>query len=144
MLHQNTPNPNHNLRVLVVDDDPDARELAAFVLESAGHEVRVAESAERALQVLHDFRPTVLVSDIGMPEVDGCELLRRVRSLPNPQLRTLPAIALTAFAARSDRVKALEAGFNLYLTKPVEPTHLVAAVRELATPTPSEPRPPTT
>jgi signal transduction histidine kinase/CheY-like chemotaxis protein len=120
------------VRVLVVDDEPDARELITFVLENAGAAVRVAESARDALQAVSTFAPQVIVSDIGMPLEDGYSLVRSIRTLPAEELRNVPAIALTAFARNEDRTRALTAGFNLHMTKPVEPSALVSAVAELA------------
>ncbi len=116
------------LRVLVVDDQPDARELAARVLAECGAEVVTAASASEALPLVERMRPAVLVSDIGMPDVDGYELLRRVRALGPARGGAVPAIALTAFARDEDRAHALRAGFVLHLGKPVEPAELVAAV----------------
>ncbi len=117
--------------MLVVDDQPDARELAARVLAECGAEVATAASASDALPLVERVRPAVLVSDIGMPDVDGYELLRRVRALGPARGGTVPAIALTAFARDEDRVHALRAGFVLHLGKPVEPAELVAAVASI-------------
>ncbi len=119
------------LSVLVVDDDRDARELLSRVLEHFGAEVQLAASAAEGLQVLRSARPDVLVSDIGMPDVDGYELIRRVRDLEDGVART-PAIALTAFARAEDRERALEAGYQVHVAKPVDPGRLVAAVASLA------------
>jgi signal transduction histidine kinase/ActR/RegA family two-component response regulator len=119
------------LRVLVVDDDPDARELVATVLETGGVEVATAGSAAEALAALETFMPQVVVSDIGMPGEDGYSLIRSIRSLPS-KLNSLPAIALTAFARNEDRTRALLAGFNVHMAKPVEPSALVRAVAILA------------
>ena len=122
----------HGVRVLVVDDEPDARELIERVLRKCGAEVSLAGSAGAAADAMPLVRPDVLVSDIGMPEEDGYSLVRRVRALP-PQLGgDTPAIALTAFARNEERLRALEAGFQLHVTKPVEPAALAAAVAELA------------
>ncbi|MBS2020700.1 MAG: PAS domain S-box protein [Deltaproteobacteria bacterium] len=116
------------LRVLVVDDEHDACALVAGVLGDCGAEVITATSALRALTIIESECPHVLVSDIGMPEVDGFELLRRVRSLGDPRGRTVPAIALTAFARPEDRTKVLRAGFVMHLSKPVDPTELAISV----------------
>jgi PAS domain S-box-containing protein len=120
------------VRLLVVDDEPDARALVERVLADCGGEVAVAASAEEALEALAAFRPQVLLCDIGMPGTDGYELLRRVRGQPDAQLARIPAIALTAFARSEDRTRALRAGFQVHLSKPVEPAELVATVASVA------------
>ncbi len=120
------------LRVLVVDDEPDAAELVAYVLETCGMEVRSAGSAAEALEALDVFTPHVIVSDIGMPVEDGYAFIRAVRTLADGALKATPAIALTAFARNEDRTRALVDGFNAHLAKPVEPAALVKAVAELA------------
>jgi CheY-like chemotaxis protein len=112
------------LCVLVVDDEPDARDLLLYVLADNGAEVVVAHDAQAALDSLAQRMPDVLVSDIGMPGVDGYELLRRVRS----QGITVPAIALTAFARAEDRIRALRAGYRAHVAKPVEPAEIVATI----------------
>jgi CheY-like chemotaxis protein len=123
------------LRVLVVDDEPDARELLRQVLADCGAEVLTAGGAAEALALLRE-RPQLLVSDIGMPDADGYELLKQVRALGE----RLPAIALTAFARSEDRTRALRAGFLVHVSKPVEPAELVATVAAVAgrTEAPSE------
>ena len=108
------------LRVLLVEDDADGSEAIATVLGVAGAEVRRAGSTAAALEVLATWRPDVLVSDIGLPGEDGYALLRRVRTLEDGGPR-LPAIALTAYAQAEDRIRALTAGFQAHVTKPVEP-----------------------
>jgi signal transduction histidine kinase/CheY-like chemotaxis protein len=120
------------LKILVVDDDADGRELARRVLSECAAEVLVAGSAAEALALVQAHQPDVLVSDIGMPEVDGFELLRRVRALGAERGGRLPAIALTAFARSQDRTQALRAGFIAHLTKPVEPPELLATVASVA------------
>ncbi len=119
-------------RVLVVDDEPDARELVAYVFEEAGMDVRTAGSAAEALAALETFTPHVIVSDVGMPVDDGYSLIRSIRTLPGDEKKSIPAIALTAFASNEDRTRALVEGFNLHMAKPVEPTALVRAVVDLA------------
>lgn len=116
------------LSVLVVDDEPDARELTRRVLIECQADVIVAKNGREALHMLLISPPEILVSDIGMPEIDGYELLRRARA----RGFTAPAIALTAFARSEDRAQALAAGFQQHLTKPLEPRELVAAVARLA------------
>jgi signal transduction histidine kinase/ActR/RegA family two-component response regulator len=116
------------IRVLVVDDQADARELIKRVLEECHAEVLTAGAADEALRAVERDRPDVLVSDIGMPDVDGYELLRRVRGLGHTRGGGIPAIALTAFARSEDRTSALRAGFLVHVSKPVEPSELVATV----------------
>jgi signal transduction histidine kinase len=128
------PSGLQGIRVLAVDDEPDARELLAYVLESCGMEVRVADSVAEALRALETFTPHVIVSDIGMREEDGYLLIRTIRTLPSEEKKNIPAIALTAFARNDDRTRALVQGFNLHMAKPVEPSALVKAVVELAGP----------
>jgi PAS domain S-box-containing protein len=125
------------LKVLVVDDEPDARAVLARQLEDCAATVITAASAEQALEVLRvavlrGERLDVLVSDIGMPEVDGYEFLRRVRALPPEHGGRIPAIALTAFARSQDRTRALRAGYLAHVAKPVEPSELVATVASVA------------
>lgn len=119
------------LRVLVVDDEADAREWIGRVLADAGADVRTAASAAEALRCLRAFRPQVLLSDIGMPGRDGYAFLADVRALPDPEVAGVPSIALTAFARAEDRGRALEAGYQLHLGKPVDEARLVAAVASL-------------
>jgi CheY-like chemotaxis protein len=120
------------VRVLIVDDEPDARELFESILCGAGAEVDVAESAAAALETVAARPPRVLVTDIEMPGRDGYELLEAARRA----LAGYPfaAIALTAYAREADRRRSLAAGFDLHLAKPVEPADLVAAVASLAMP----------
>ncbi len=120
------------LLVLVVDDEPDAREPLRRVLEDAGAETVVVASADEALDALRQRQPDVIVSDIGMPGGDGYALLRTIRALPPKRGGRVPAIALTAYVASEDRDRALKAGFQAHLTKPVEPVKLIAAVAALA------------
>jgi CheY-like chemotaxis protein len=120
------------LKVLVVDDEADARELVKHVLAECAAEVFTASMAEEALALIERERPHVLVSDIGMPNVDGYELLKRVRTLGAQKGGTLPAIARTAFARSEDRTRALRAGFLVHVSKPVEPSELVATVASVA------------
>jgi PAS domain S-box-containing protein len=122
----------NDLHVLVVDDDPATLELAERILAAAGAQVTVASSAAAGLAALRERRPHVLVADIGMPETDGYELIRRVRALPAAEGGATPAAALTAFARSHDRWRTLAAGFQLHLAKPVEPLGLATAVANLA------------
>jgi PAS domain S-box-containing protein len=116
--------------VLVVDDEPDARALVKRILEECGAAVQTAGSAAEALEMLSDLRPDLVISDIGMPELDGYEFIRRVRALATGA--RMPAIALTAFARSEDRTRALRAGFVAHVAKPVEPAELVAAVASIS------------
>jgi CheY-like chemotaxis protein len=119
------------VHVLAVDDEEDSLSLLRVVLESAGARVSIAPSAAVALEVLQSGQIDVLVADIGMPEMDGFELIKRVRALPQPAARDIPAAALTAFARSEDRTKALQHGFEMHLAKPVDPGELVASVATL-------------
>jgi signal transduction histidine kinase/CheY-like chemotaxis protein len=119
------------LRILVVDDEPDARELLRELLERCGSEVTTAESASAALQAIGRSRPDVLISDIGMPEEDGYALIQKVRAAEASPGERIPAIALTAYARAQDRVRALSAGFNVHVPKPIEPVELIVVVASL-------------
>jgi PAS domain S-box-containing protein len=120
------------LTVLVVDDQSDARDLIKRVLEDCGAAVLTAGSVADALVLVEAQRPDVLVTDIGMPDADGFELLRRVRALGPDRGGKVPAIALTAFARSEDRTRALRAGFLVHVSKPVDPSELVATVASVA------------
>jgi PAS domain S-box-containing protein len=120
------------LRVLVVDDEQDAREYVKRLLEGCGAEVVIAGSAPEALRVLARERPAVMVCDIGMPNEDGYELIRKVRLLATDQGGLTPAAAVTAYSREEDQRKSLELGFQFHLSKPVEPAHLIGVVAELA------------
>jgi PAS domain S-box-containing protein len=120
------------LHVLVVDDQPDARDLIGRVLEACEARVTTAADAEEGLRLAESARPDVLISDIGMPGTDGFELVRRVRALGADQGGRVPAIALTAFARSEDRTRALRAGFQVHLAKPVDPSELVVTVASVA------------
>jgi CheY-like chemotaxis protein len=112
--------------IVVVDDDKDARDLISTTLAHAGANVFAAGSMIEALKVLQEAAPQALVSDIAMPNGTGYELIREIRLVP--RLAKMPAIALTAFGRVEDRERALTAGFNYHITKPVDPHHLVRAV----------------
>jgi CheY-like chemotaxis protein/nitrogen-specific signal transduction histidine kinase len=120
-----------DIRVLIIDDEPDSRELLAVILAQARAEVMSVASAAEFLKALESFQPDVVVSDIGMPEVDGYTLLRQVRSLSPKQGGQIPAIALTAYAGEIDRQQAIAAGFQRHITKPIEPDQLVVAIVSL-------------
>jgi PAS domain S-box-containing protein len=120
------------LKVLVVDDEADARNLVRRLLEDRKASVTTAASAKEALEILKTSRPDVLVSDIGMPNEDGYSLIRKVRNLPVSEGGNTPAIALTAYARAEDRMKAILAGFEMHIVKPVESAELIAMVASLA------------
>lgn len=120
------------VRVVAVDDEEDSRLLLQELLEQSGAEVTVCASASEALETMQTLRPHVLISDLGMPGEDGYSLIRWVRILRDEQGGQIPAIALTAYARVEDRVKALASGFQVFITKPIEPAELVAAVGSLA------------
>lgn len=122
------------IRVLLVDDEADSREIVGALLRHAGAEVAEADSTRNALTMLPLLLPDIVVSDIGMPEQDGLELMRLVRSLPQEAGGTVPAIALTAYGRREDRDKALEAGYQLHVAKPVLPDELTQHVLSLTAP----------
>jgi PAS domain S-box-containing protein len=119
------------ISVLAVDDEEDALGLLRVVLETAGAKVTTASSALAALKLIESVSPDVVVADIGMPEIDGFELIKRIRALPNSEVSNVPAAALTAFARSEERTKALQSGFEMHLAKPVDPGELVASVATL-------------
>ncbi|MBD1845887.1 response regulator [Cyanobacteria bacterium FACHB-63] len=116
------------INIFVVDDDPDTRDLLRFMLEDEGANVTVATNAKEALSLLEKELPTILVSDVAMPEMDGFQLIGLVRELPRGA--ELPAIALTAYAREEDRLQAINAGFNDYLTKPIDPIELMRVIQQ--------------
>jgi CheY-like chemotaxis protein/anti-sigma regulatory factor (Ser/Thr protein kinase) len=118
--------------VMVVDDEADARDLVQRLLEDAGARVSACDTAQAALQTIEDgLVPDVIVSDVAMPEQDGYDFMKRVRQMQAP-MSSVPAAALTALARVADRRRALLAGYQTHLTKPVDPTELVATVANLA------------
>jgi CheY-like chemotaxis protein len=121
------------VRVLVVDDEPDARDLLTIALTHSSADVRAASTVPEALATLDQWKPNVLVSDIGMAGEDGYDLIRRLRALAPEQGGKIPPIALTGYASENDGVRARNAGFDLHIPKPVSPTELVAIVAQLAT-----------
>jgi CheY-like chemotaxis protein len=124
--------PNlEGVKILVVDDDADARDFLSFLLEEYGAIATVASSAAEALTLLPQSQPDLLVSDLGMPEMDGYSLIRQIRTMSSEQGGKIPAIALTAYAGDSDREKVLAAGFQKHLPKPVEPDELIQAITDL-------------
>lgn len=116
-------------RILVVDDEPDSRDFVAFVLEQAGAIVTSVASGIEVLQVIEQSMSDLIVSDIGMPEMDGYMLMQQVRTLE--RVKHVPAIALTAYAGEVDYQQAMAAGFQMHVSKPVEPEELVRAIASL-------------
>ncbi|MFQ4145422.1 PAS domain S-box protein [Chlorogloeopsis sp. ULAP02] len=120
-----------NLQILVIDDEADMRELLVMILELYGAKVTVAASAAQALSTLEQYQPDVLISDIGMPDMDGYTLMRQIKHRSTEQGRQIPAIALTAYAGEYNRRQALAVGFDLHISKPVEPQKLVSAIAQV-------------
>jgi CheY-like chemotaxis protein len=120
------------LRVLIIDDDQDTRDLIETILSSAGAEVACAESVRQGFELLEKARPQVIISDIEMPEENGYSFLRNLRSVLDEDGGLTPAIALTGCARPEDRERALASGFNLHMTKPTTPEALVSALSTLA------------
>jgi CheY-like chemotaxis protein len=119
------------VRVLVVDDEQDVRDVLRLVLEQRKAVAHCVDSAQEAMAALASFRPDVLVSDIGMPRTNGYEMMRAIRALPAARGGRVPAVALTAYARDEDRREALAAGFQRHLAKPVQPDTLAAVVAAL-------------
>lgn len=124
------PKPLLGVRVLLVDDDASARELIGLMLEGAGAEVRAASDAKEAVRTILQWVPTIVLSDLAMPTMDGFTLLREVRSID--QLRQIPAIAVTGMSDEKARQTAFAAGFQAHVTKPVDPQKLIAIVAQWA------------
>ncbi|HEY6245694.1 MAG TPA: PAS domain S-box protein [Pyrinomonadaceae bacterium] len=120
------------LRVLIVDDEEDARELVSVMLTKSGAAMKCASSSSEAMEIIESWRPDVLIADIGMPVEDGYGLIKRVRALPRESGGQTPALALTAYARTEDRVRALSAGYQVHLSKPVDRVELAAVVASLA------------
>jgi CheY-like chemotaxis protein len=118
-------------RALVVDDESDARTLICRLIEEQGGQCRVAASAMEAFAIVAEGAINVLISDIGMPDVDGYELIRKIRAMQGSTSRNIPAIALTAYARAEDRQRALLAGYQMHVAKPVEPRELIAGIASL-------------
>jgi CheY-like chemotaxis protein len=133
---QPTPEPTihlKNVRVLVVDDDATSCEIVRRLLVNYEAQVLTANSADEAFPMLGEFDPDVLISDIGMPGKDGITFIRELRRMETElQLPRRPAIALTAFARSEDRIRVLQAGYNMHVAKPIEPRELLAVVGSLA------------
>ncbi len=120
------------LRIVVVDDDPDCLEMLATLLRQQDATVRTSASAAEALALVEEWTPSLLVADIEMPGEDGYSLVRRVRTLPLERGGATPAVAVTAYGRVEDRIRSVAAGFDVHLTKPIEPAELIAVVANLA------------
>jgi CheY-like chemotaxis protein len=122
------------LRILVVDDEPDCATLTGYMLSQWGADVKVAISANEALEVFERYEewpPDILISDIQMPAIDGYGLMRRVRKMDPDRGGNIPAIALTAYSRVEDRIRALVAGFQIHIAKPFEPVELLTVVESI-------------
>jgi two-component system CheB/CheR fusion protein len=129
LQEQSPESGKHQTRVLVVDDAPDVLEMFSMMLHLSGYDVSAAASAAEALEQVRVMQFDVIVSDIGMPEMNGYELARRVRELPG--YTNVPMIAVTGFTMYKDQAQALESGFNAHLSKPVNPTTLLSLIERL-------------
>ena len=118
------------LRILVVDDELDSRELVSAILTRCGSEVRCSESAADAMQTFKEWQPDVVISDIGMPVEDGYSFIKRLRKLRTKRAKQIPVVALTAYVNRQDKARALAAGFQAHIAKPVEPEALVKLIAD--------------
>lgn len=122
--------PSRKLRALVVDDAPDVTEMMAILLQYAGYDVMTVFSAQQALEAVGTERFDVMISDIGMPGMNGYELAEAIRQIPDYQ--ATPMIAVTGFTIYDDRERALRSGFNAFLTKPINPRDLIDLVNSLS------------
>jgi CheY-like chemotaxis protein len=120
----------HGVHVIAVDDDLEMLGLLRAILEGAGAKVTTVATATGALQTINLLRPDVVVADLGMPMMDGISLIHRIRNASDPQVRTIPAVAVTGRVEYEEMVR--ESGFEMYLPKPVDPAELVAAIADLA------------
>jgi CheY-like chemotaxis protein len=120
------------VKVIVVEDEPDTRHMLTVVLEQHGASVISASSAEEALKALSAQKPDILISDLGMPDMDGFDLIRKVRTELTPELRNVPALALSAYATTEDKQKAVQAGYQAHVSKPAALDDLLTAVSNLA------------
>ncbi|MDZ8053616.1 MAG: response regulator [Aulosira sp. ZfuVER01] len=116
------------LRVLLVEDNEDTQLLLTFLLEDSGANVAVTASAYEALAVLEQTQPDILLCDIGLPEIDGYTLIRKIRAMSAQQVKQIPAIAVTAYAQDTSEKEALASGFQAYLVKPIEPIEFINSV----------------
>ena len=126
------PIPLDGIKVVVVEDDPDVAEMVAIVLGRHGAEVVTASSGEGALSLLAEYPPDVLVCDIGLPDIDGYALLQRVCEMERTRgRRAVPSVALTGFASEEERQRAASVGYQIHVSKPVEPDRLVKVIAEV-------------
>jgi CheY-like chemotaxis protein len=116
------------MNILIVDDDADSQELLALILADTGANVTRAASASEALTILGQSQPSLIISDIAMPDTDGYTLIQRIRAMPSKITSQIPAIALTAYDADEDREKALAFGYQEFITKPIDPDKLLNIV----------------
>ncbi|QFS46923.1 ATP-binding protein [Nostoc sphaeroides] len=123
--------PLTGIRLLIVDDDEDIRDFLGFVLEQAGAEVCIVTSAIEALQAIEQSPPDILLSDIGMPEMDGYMLIRQIRAMPPEQGGQILALALSAYAGEVNRKQAQDAGFQQHVAKPIDPDTLIAVILDI-------------
>lgn len=121
----------HGLRLLIVDNDPDSRELLSFALETEGANVIVSTSAQEALEQVAHHPPDALLCEIILPEEDGCSLIDRIRQLEAKHQTKIPAIAVTTQGAIGDQIRVMEAGFQYYLIKPINLDELILTVAHL-------------
>lgn len=124
----------NGLRLLVVDDNRDTRELFTFILENSGAQVLAVASVKHALEAIEQFRPDILISDIQIPDEDGYTLIHEVKNLATSQGGQIPIIAVTGCTQETDGIDVLSAGCQSYLCKPVDPDELIAAIANLAKP----------
>ena len=134
----------NGIQILVVDDDQDSLALSREILETTGATVITADNGRDALEKLHRNRANVLIADLGMPGMDGFAFIAQVRESADNAIREIPAAALTAFARSEDRVRAMDSGFDVHLSKPIDPVELMAIAASLArrkrpSPTPAKP-----
>ena len=126
------PDEIKNLRILLVDDEPDTRTMLEYIFTSCGAQTKSAASTAEALEILETNELDILISDIGMPERDGYELIKKIRELAPEKGGRIPAVALTAYARVQDRLRILSSGFQMHVTKPIEPAELLTVVASLA------------
>ena len=124
--------PLNGISILVVEDDPDTRELLSVLLQTQGGTVTAVSSVQEALTAYDQSRPNVIVADIGMPDYNGYALIGRVRARDRERGEIIPAIALTAFTTAMDRDTVLSAGFQVHMPKPFEPSSLISVIADLA------------
>jgi CheY-like chemotaxis protein/anti-sigma regulatory factor (Ser/Thr protein kinase) len=124
----------HDVCVLLVDDDPDTLQILSVMLEESKASVQIAASVREALEILEWYTPDVIVSDLAMPDEDGYSLISKIRQAENGSYRQIPAVALTSYVRVEDRTRALSAGFNMFVPKPVQPNELITAIANLAEP----------